>query len=739
MSTDPDSVPTLEPGLDELGRSEHLVVVTDLDGTVIPFAPSVAEAHLDDDAARILRALIEVGVRVFVVSGRPREMVEQLIPRVPGAWWSSEHGAWRWESGAWVGGQSPAGTLDELYTRLESLAVGCAGARVERKAASVCLHWRQVPAELRPRLVAEAELVIDEWLEAEPEHERLGGADLVEVRPRSNHKGVALAWLRQELPDARILALGDDLTDEDLFRALADRDLGIRVGRPTDDLRTHARGYVTDVGAARQLLRWIAEGRAAAARTTPQVQFFTRPPAVRERAALVVVSNRTPARPEAGARREVGGLVSSLGPALLERGGTWLGWSGAESADTGMVVDDRCTPGRASFDLTSEERRHFYAGFCNRSLWPLLHGFPGRVRYEDDEWARYVEVNRRFATHARSLAAPDAPIWVHDYHLFLVGEEVRRLGHGGPLGFFLHVPFPAIDVLETLPWAREILRGLLAYDVVGFQTDRHTDNFCAAVREMLGVIVKPSSRRTSRRPIVRAFPIGIDPAPFAHDRQVSSTEEVEGLLAARGQRRILLGVDRLDYSKGVPERLEAFERLLERHPRWQRRVSMIQISVPSRADVPEYAELRHRVENLVGRINGRFGEADWVPVRYLYRAYDQELLAQLYRAADVAVVTPLRDGMNLVAKEFVAAQDPARPGVLLLSAFAGAATELKAAILTNPYHRDGLADDMNRALSMPADERRARHGRLRAAVLSGTAARWSAEFLGVLTRSRSRA
>lgn len=561
---------------------------------------------------------------------------------------------------------------------------------------------------------------------------------MVEVRPRSNHKGVALTWLREQVPGARILALGDDVTDEDMFRSLADRDLGIRVGLPSDDLRTHARGYVTDVGAALRLLRWIAEGRAAAARTTPDVQLFSRPPAVRQRAALVVVSNRTPASPDAGARREVGGLVSSLGPALRERGGIWLGWSGAESSDLDLAVDDRITPARASFDLTPEERRHYYAGFCNRSLWPLLHGFPGRVRYQDDEWTRYVDVNRRFAEHACSLAGEGAPIWVHDYHLFLVGEEIRRLGHGGPLGFFLHVPFPPIDALETLPWAREILRGLLAYDVIGFHTDRHTENFCAAVREMLGVVVKPSSRRSSRRPIVRAFPIGIDPAPFAHDHPVASSDEVAGLLAARGQRRILLGVDRLDYSKGVPERLEAFERLLERHTRWQRRVSMIQISVPSRSDVPEYAELRHRVENLVGRINGRFGEADWVPVRYLYRAYDQELLAQLYRAADVAVVTPLRDGMNLVAKEFVAAQDPARPGVLLLSAFAGAAVELKAAILTNPYHRDGLADDMNRALSMPADERRARHARLREAVLSTTAARWSAEFLGVLARSRPR-
>ncbi len=353
MSTDNDHAPTADPGLDELGRSEHLVVVTDLDGTVIPFAPSVAEADLGDDAARILRALIEVGVRVLVVSGRPREMVEHLVPRVPGAWWSSEHGAWRWEGGAWVGGHATSTALHELHARLESLALACPGARVERKTLSVCLHWRQVGPELRPRLTAEAELAIDEWLEAEPEHERLDGADVVEVRPRSNHKGVALAWLRSQVPDARILALGDDTTDEDLFRALAERDLGIRVGPPSDGLRTHARGYVADVGAALRLLRWIAEGRAAASRTAPDVQFLTRAPAIRERAAAsgstrrrspMIARSPLPKRSRASWRRAASGGSSSGWIASTTRRGSRSGSrrsNGCSSATRGGSAGSR--------------------------------------------------------------------------------------------------------------------------------------------------------------------------------------------------------------------------------------------------------------------------------------------------------------------------------------------------------------------------------------------------------------
>jgi trehalose 6-phosphate synthase len=363
----------------------------------------------------------------------------------------------------------------------------------------------------------------------------------------------------------------------------------------------------------------------------------------------------------------------------------------------------------------------------------MLHGFASRVRYVEEEWAQYVEANATYARLAGELAAPDATIWVHDYHLLLVGAALRHRGHRGPLGLFLHVPFPSRDVFETTPWAAEIVDGMLAYDLIGFHTRRHVENFLAAARDCLGVTASEGLIRHRRGVTeIAPFPIGIDPERFQTVAADEQDPEVAGLRTNLGDRRLLLGVDRLDYSKGIPERLEAFERLLDRHPRWLRRVSMVQVSVPSRADVPEYRQLRERVENLVGRINGRFGDADWVPVRYLYRSYGHDVLAQLYRAADVAVVTPLRDGMNLVAKEFVAAQDPARPGVLLLSRFAGASDELDAALLTNPFYRDGLADDLDRALAMPLDERRARHRRLLESVLRNTSADWATRFLDAL-------
>jgi trehalose 6-phosphate synthase len=294
------------------------------------------------------------------------------------------------------------------------------------------------------------------------------------------------------------------------------------------------------------------------------------------------------------------------------------------------------------------------------------------------------------------------------------------------MGLFVHVPFPSPDVLDTLPWSSELLGAMRDYDLIGFHTQQWADNFraCLAAHDRrIG--------RAQRTPQIRVLPISIDPTVFrATDEMID--REIEGLRATLGPRRMILGVDRLDYSKGIPERLLAFEALLERYPEWRRQICLVQISVPSREEVPEYAEQRSTVEKLVGRINGRFGEADWVPVRYLYRSYDHRVLAQLYRLADVALVTPLRDGLNLVAKEFVAAQRPAEPGVLVLSRFAGAAAELTQAVLTNPYHADGLAADLDFALRMPPDERRRRHELLSAVIAETSPARWASLFLDLV-------
>jgi trehalose 6-phosphate synthase len=448
---------------------------------------------------------------------------------------------------------------------------------------------------------------------------------------------------------------------------------------------------------------------------------------LRRRHRLVVMSNRTPALTQ-GRTRQVGGLISALEPALKEERGIWLGWSGQErDHDARVVVDASEQPLRARFDLPPVVREQFYSGFCNRVLWPLFHGFPARVRCNQSDWDAYVAANQRYAQHAVELAHRSATIWVHDYHLLLTARALRSLGHQGPLGLFLHIPFPHPDVLDTIPWSADLVEAMCEFDLIGFQTRQFATSFLAAA----GAV----KRRRKATPEVGVFPATIDPRPF----QTHSEEarEVAGLRAALGERRLLLGVDRLDYSKGIPERLDAYERLLDRCPEWRRRVSLLQISVPTRAEIPDYAELRERVEGMVGRINGRFGDTDWVPVRYLYRSYDRDVLAQLYRLADIALVTPLRDGMNLVAKEFVAAQDPASPGVLLLSQYAGAAETLASALITNPFHPERLAADIDHALRMPARERVQRQRMMLAALeQEGDARAWAQRFLSRLAPRR---
>jgi trehalose 6-phosphate synthase len=300
------------------------------------------------------------------------------------------------------------------------------------------------------------------------------------------------------------------------------------------------------------------------------------------------------------------------------------------------------------------------------------------------------------------------------------------------------VPFPGIDLFRIIPWADRLLEGMLAFDLVGLQTPDDVRNFLQVVGSLSPATVADDVvEHRGRRIRVRAFPIGIVPESFEPVAEPEEGEEATKLLQSVAGTRLVLGVDRLDYTKGIPERLEAFARLLERFPEWRGKVSLVQISVPSRADVLEYQEQRHRVEAAVGRINGEFGEADWTPVRYLYRSYRRDQLSRFYRAADVCLVTPLRDGMNLVAKEFVAAQTPEQPGVLVLSRFAGAAAELTDAVLTNPFHADGMARDLDRALRMSEAERRERHARLLTAVHRSTAITWAEAFVAALEACRA--
>jgi trehalose 6-phosphate synthase len=314
---------------------------------------------------------------------------------------------------------------------------------------------------------------------------------------------------------------------------------------------------------------------------------------------------------------------------------------------------------------------------------------------------------------------------------------MRQRGHTGPIGHFLHIPFPGLDIYSMLPWAAEILDALLDFDLLGFHTPQHVENFRSCVAALLPAkIADDVVHSRGRATHLAAMPIGILPDAFREPPEASVVEEIDGLMRSIGDSKLVLGVDRLDYTKGIPERLAAFGRLLELFPEWHRKVSLVQVSVPSRADVPLYAEQRASIESIVGRVNGEHGEAAWVPIRYLYRSYAHGQLAQLYRAASVGYVTPLRDGMNLVAKEYVAAQDPESPGVLLLSRFAGAAVELRDAVLTNPYYADGMARDLDRSLRMALPERRSRHAKLLAAVQRSNAVTWAEGFLDALVACR---
>ncbi|HEU5060492.1 MAG TPA: trehalose-6-phosphate synthase, partial [Kofleriaceae bacterium] len=435
-------------------------------------------------------------------------------------------------------------------------------------------------------------------------------------------------------------------------------------------------------------------------------------------------------------KRSVGGLVSALEPALASRQGVWLGWGGRTSprADASAYdLDESARPALAAVDLPDAWYDSYYNGLCNSSLWPILHSFPERASFVEPDWESYRAANDAFADAAVSLVGPDAPIWVHDYHLFLLAQRLRERGHRGPLGLFLHVPFPGPDIWFILPWARAILAALFSFDLIGFHTPSYVASFRQCASAIPGVLLGDDVVEHRGRPTrVGAYPIGIVPESFQEPPEASALAEIAALQRALGPTRLILGVDRLDYTKGIPERIEAFARLLDRWPEWRRKVSLVQVSVPSRSDVPEYAEQRERVERIVGRTNGEYGDADWVPIRYLYRSFDRAQLTLLYRAAAVGYVTPLRDGMNLVAKEFVAAQDADDPGVLLLSEFAGAAHELEGALLTNPWHVDGLAADLDRALRMGLDERRARQRRLAAAVSRSTALTWAEDFLAAL-------
>ncbi|MGH2569929.1 MAG: alpha,alpha-trehalose-phosphate synthase (UDP-forming) [bacterium] len=458
---------------------------------------------------------------------------------------------------------------------------------------------------------------------------------------------------------------------------------------------------------------------------------------------LVVVSNRLPSTTAVASRRAeipAGGLASAVHQALRSRPESlWFGWTGRVTpGEPRNRLSRQVTEGLevVGLSLTRAEHDDYYLGFCNSALWPLCHGFTGRARLERGQYETYRSVQARFARALAPLLRADDLVWVHDYHFLSLGAELRRLGFDGRIGFFLHVPFPPHDLWQILPEPREMLAGLLAYDLAGFHVDGFRDNYLYSCRRELGATWDGETLACAgRRQRVGVYPIGIDPDAFQGSAAARSAGRRAARLRFLRDRRLVLGVDRLDYTKGIPERILAFEAFLRRHEEWRRRVVLVQISSPSRVEVPAYVEQKQRVEAIMGRVNGELADHDWMPVRYLYRTYPRDFLAGLYRQADVGLVTPLRDGMNLVAKEYVASQNPESPGVLVLSRTTGAAQEMKEALLVNPFLTEDVADGIERALSMPLAERRERHAALLARVRAGSASEWSRRFLEDLAGS----
>ncbi len=445
------------------------------------------------------------------------------------------------------------------------------------------------------------------------------------------------------------------------------------------------------------------------------------------------------ARGVAGAQ---GGLAGALNAALKDHGGVWFGWSGQESEDRTGNMDLQRTDGvtTATIDLSTRDVGEYYNGYANSTLWPLFHYRIDLARFEQKTGEGYERVNDRFAESVMPLVEEDDLVWVHDYHLIPLGERLRSRGIKNRIGFFLHTPWPPTRLLTSLPYHERLVRTLLAYDLVGFQTEEWLSSFVHYCETELGADVYHDTGQITfedRTVIARAYPIGID---WDHFQSQGDTEEARAaeqlFLSSTRDRAGMIGVDRLDYSKGLPERIDGIGRFFDQHPDRTRDLVFIQIAPPSREDVESYQQIRELLEQKTGQINGARSEVDRVPIRYVNRGYSHAELYGFFRAAKIGVVTPLRDGMNLVAKEYVAAQNPEDPGVLILSDFAGAARQLdcggEGALLVNPHSPDVMASAIAKALDMPLEERKSRYQAMIATVRDDNVQAWTAKFCGDL-------
>jgi trehalose 6-phosphate synthase len=445
-------------------------------------------------------------------------------------------------------------------------------------------------------------------------------------------------------------------------------------------------------------------------------------------ARIFIISNRV-AVPRAGL--QPGGLEVALKATLKKHTCVWLGWSG-ELSDVPRTQTFQ--KGRNSYvvtDLGQEDFEEYYNGFANRVLWPIFHYRLDLAEFSRRDLSGYLRVNNQFADELAKRLKPDDIVWVHDYHLIPLAKALRERGVKNRIGFFLHIPLPPPEILTAMPNHEKLIPALGDYDLVGFQTDGDAANFARYLARELGTTAHISHRmgdgdRTMR---IGTFPVGIETREFTRTAGKSIRTQLVRQVAESLPGILMIGVDRLDYSKGIPARLEAYERFLAAHPEWHGRITYLQITPKSRSQIKEYSEMADAVNAMAGRINGAYSNASWSPMRYVNRPYSRTALAGFYRTAKVGLVTPMRDGMNLVAKEFVAAQDEDDPGVLVLSRFAGAAAEFGAALVVNPYDPDAVGAAIARAVAMPLDERRHRHKELYEALLRNDIADWGDKFL----------
>lgn len=451
-------------------------------------------------------------------------------------------------------------------------------------------------------------------------------------------------------------------------------------------------------------------------------------------ARLVIVSNRVPLPNKR--EPQAGGLAVALEEAL--KGDVlWFGWSGkrkeAQPAKPSLATRGNIT--FATIDLSETDYRNYYAGFANRSLWPLFHYRTGLVAYSREEYHGYRATNRKFAEALIPLLKPGDLIWIHDYHLIPLGRALREAGVRQRIGFFLHIPFPPRSVFDILPPARDLATDLAAYDVVGFQTPEDRENFHGCVRELL-----TGDQRLHALTAAVAIPVGIDAKSFARLAQTESlTADTRRLEESLVGRRLIIGADRLDYSKGLVQRFEAYAQLLATHADYREKISFLQVAPRSREEVIEYRDLKKILDRLAGSINGKYAEFDWVPLRYMTHGLTRKVLAGFFRKSAIGLVTPLRDGIDLVAMEYVAAQDGEDPGVLVLSRFAGAAASLDAALIVNPFDAGEIAEAIHQGLTMGKEERQARWRSLMSRIEHDSAASWCRRFLARLTDTKLRA